>query len=455
MKILWVKAGGLVPLDTGGKIRSYNILRSLSRRHEVTFFTVYSNHANDTHGELDQVFARVIRHPLSLPRPKSIGGLSQFVGSVFSQEPYQVFKYSAPEVAMSLLQVLQSEPFDVLVCDFLAAAGIIPWHFPCPKVLFTHNVEATIWKRHLEVARNPFWKAICWREHRATALAERRYLNLADHVLTVSDADRDQFAQTIAPAKISVIPTGVDIDLFRPVAGEEPNTLVFSGSMDWMPNEDGILYFVQEILGRIRKLIPSVSVVVVGRNPSSRLLEMGRKTAGMNVTGLVEDVRPYIQRGAVYVVPLRVGSGTRLKIFEAMAMGKAVVSTTIGAEGLPVRHGENILIADTPDEFAGAVVELLRDSVRRTSLGQAARELVVRGHSWDSVGRHFESVLETFARMGGRPSATRRTFGLDFAGDCAFRSITQCAVPVSAVARTAAPREALPSSANCLLDHRK
>ena len=405
MKILWVKAGGLVPLDTGGKIRSYNILRSLSRRHEVTFFTVYSKHANDTHGELDQVFARVILHPLSLPSPKSMGGLSQYVRHVFSQQPYQILKYSSPAVAISLLKLLQNNTFDVLVCDFLAAAGIIPWDFPCPKVLFTHNVEATIWKRHLEVARNPLWTAICWREHRATALAERRYLNLADHVLTVSDADRDQFARTIEPAKIAVIPTGVDIDFFRPAAGEEPNTLVFSGSMDWMPNEDGILYFVNEILGRIRNHIANVSVVVVGRNPSSRLLEMGKKTAGVHVTGSVEDVRPYIQRGAVYIVPLRVGSGTRLKIFEAMAMGKAVVSTTIGAEGLPVSHGKNILIADTPDEFAGAVVELLRDSVRRTRLGQAARELVVRGHSWDSVGRHFESVLEPFAKAGGRSSA--------------------------------------------------
>ena len=285
------------------------------------------------------------------------------------------------------------------MCDFLVAAGVIPWNFPCPKVLFTHNVEALIWKRHFEVARNPAWKGICWREYWRTARAERQYLSLADHVLTVSDIDREYFLRLNGPAKITVIPTGVDLDFFRPMAVEEqPDTIVFTGSMDWMPNEDGIFYFVQDILPRIRREIPDASVLVVGRNPSSRLIELGKTTKGVKVTGKVDDIRPYVQRGSVYIVPLRVGSGTRLKIFEAMAMGKAVVSTSIGAEGLPVRPGRDVLIADTPDEFAGAVVGLLRDRVRRGELGRAARQLVAQQHGWDSVARHFESALEMLVR---------------------------------------------------------
>jgi sugar transferase (PEP-CTERM/EpsH1 system associated) len=399
LKILWVKTGGLVPLDTGGKIRSYHILRELSRRHDVTFFTFYPEHPNDIHGELNQILSRVILHPLRLPCPKSIAGLTHYARRVLSLQPYQVGKYCASQVATALGKLLQQETFDLIVCDFLAPAGIIPWHLPCPKILFAHNVEALIWKRHLEVARNPLWKAICWREYQTTVRAERRYLNLADHVLTVSETDRDIFAKLIEPDKITVIPTGVDIDFFRPAKVEEqPNTLVFTGSMDWIPNEDGIFFFVEKIFPRIRSQIPNVSLRVVGRRPSARLLELARTTDGLQVTGEVEDIRPHVLSGTAYVVPLRVGSGTRLKIFEAMAMGKAVVSTSIGAEGLPVHPGRDILIADNPGEFAGAVVGLLQDRARRSEIGRAARELVAREYSWESVGRCFEAVMATLVR---------------------------------------------------------
>jgi sugar transferase (PEP-CTERM/EpsH1 system associated) len=396
LKILWVKVGGLVPLDTGGKIRSYHILRELSRRHDVTFFTSYAEHSDDIHGDLDQIFARVIRYPMRLPRSRSFGHLTHYARGFFSKQPHQLVRHQCSQVIFGLRHLLEKEKFDVVVCDFLAAAGMIPWHIQIPKVLFTHNVETLVWKRQFAVARNLLWKAVCWREYCTTALAERRYLNLADHVLTVSDTDRDLFAHIIDPAKITVIPTGVDLDFYQAAAGEEqPNTLVFTGSMDYMPNEDGICYFVEQILPRVRFHYPNVALLVVGRRPSPRLLKLAKMTPGVEVTGAVQDIRPYMQRGSVYVVPLRIGSGTRLKIFEAMAMGKAVISTSVGAEGLPVRSEQDILIADTPDAFADAVVRLLADRNLRSELGRAARELVVQKHSWASVAQCFELTLET------------------------------------------------------------
>ena len=211
-----------------------------------------------------------------------------------------------------------------------------PGIHPSPKIVFTHNVEAMIWQRHYQVARNPLWKAACWREYHAMSRLERRYLDRADHVLTVSDADRDVFARFLAPSKITVIPTGVDVEYFRVEPGnEQPYTLVFTGAMDWMANEDAICYFADEILPRVHEQIPETVLWVVGRNPSFRVRSLAEKKNGVKVTGEVEDVRPYVRDASVYIVPLRVGGGTRLKIFEALAMGKAVVSTPIGAEGLP------------------------------------------------------------------------------------------------------------------------
>ena len=396
MKILWVKAGGLVPLDSGGKIRSYNILRQLARDHRVTYFGFHAEQDDAAHAELKAIFERVVTCPLKLPAAKSFAELMQYGKDLFSREPYAISKYCQPWVAGELRKLVQSEKYDVIVCDFLVAAGVIPWDLPCPKVLFTHNVEALIWKRHYEVARNPLWKLLSWREWRAMERAEKRYLREADHVLAVSQTDRDFFAREVPAEKLTVIPTGVDIEYFRPMAvEEEPNSLVFTGSMDWMPNEDGIFYFAEEILPRIFEKLLNARLSVVGRKPSARLRALAATDPHhLHLTGWVDDIRPYLAQNAVCIVPLRVGSGTRLKIFEAMGMGKAIVSTTIGAEGLPVRHGEEILLADSPDDFAASVVKLLEDAAERRRLGSAARRLVETKYSWGSVAKEFAASLE-------------------------------------------------------------
>jgi len=228
---------------------------------------------------------------------------------------------------------------------------------------------------------------------------ERDYLRRATHVLAVSEADQNLFARYLDPSRISVIPTGVDVDYFQPAPElEERNTLVFTGSMDWMPNEDGIFFFVEKVLPRIRAEVPEATLWVVGRRPSAKLLKLPNTVPGINVTGTVDDIRPFMGKASVYVVPLLVGGGTRLKIFEAMAMGKAVVSTSIGAEGLPVTNGENGILADQPEEFASQVVSLLRDQPRRLAMGQAARRLVEEKYSWNSVARELISVLREVAQ---------------------------------------------------------
>lgn len=399
MKILWVKAGGLVPPDVGGRIRSYNILKELARAHEVTVFTYYAEQPDDPHAQLESRFQHVEYFPLKLPATKGFSEAKLYARHCMSALPYSVAKYSQPQVARNLRKLLERNQYDVLVCDFVVAGGVVPWKAECPKVLFTHNVEALIWERHYRVTRNPLWKAICWREYRKMERLERSYLNRADLVLAVSEFDRNYFSKLISPAKIEVVPTGVDVDYFQPAPGAElPNRLVFSGSMDWMANEDGITFFIAEILPRIREAVPAVQLEIIGRSPSAALRALAAKTPGVSVTGRVDDIRPYVHRGAVYVVPLRVGSGTRLKIFEAMAMGKAVVSTSIGAEGLPVEQGKNIILADAPAEFAQQVVRLLNDASERSMLGSASRLLVEQNYSWSAITAQFEAALARACR---------------------------------------------------------
>jgi sugar transferase (PEP-CTERM/EpsH1 system associated) len=402
MKILWVKAGGLVPPDTGGKIRSYNILRQLAKHHAVTFFSFYAAHENDVHAELSRVFQRVIKIPLELPAEKSAGEFLKYAFHLFSREPYSLTKYCRPVVRKELHALLHKETYDVIVCDFLVTAGAIPWDWPCPKVLFSHNVEAVIWQRHYEVARNPLRKALSWREWKRMEAAEQRYLQKADHVGAVSENDREAFARFLDPQKLTVTQTGADTEFFQPSGEKEmPNSLVFTGSMDWLPNEDAILYFADEILPIIRRQVPDVTLCVVGRKPSRRLQDLASRVPNIQLTGWVEDVRPYVARRAVYIVPLRVGGGTRLKIFEAMSMAKAIVSTSIGAEGLPVNNGENILLADDPVSFAESTVWLLANTSRRAQIGQAARDLVQENYNWATVSKAFAQALESVVKRAG------------------------------------------------------
>ena len=409
MKILWVKAGGLVPPDLGGRIRSYHILRELAGRHRVTLFTFYAAQPNDPHAELSQVFERVLYWPLPIATNRGLGELASFARHVLGAWPHSVAKYCRPQVRRAMRQLLAEDGYDVLVCDFAMAAGVIPWETPTPKVLFTHNVEAQIWQRHYQVSRNPLWKLVSWGEYRKMMRFERLCLERSHHVLTVSEADRAFFSQFVDLRKISVIPTGVDTEYFRPVAGlERPASLVFTGAMDWMPNEDAMLYFVRTILPMIRREVPDAELTIAGRQPTSKLLAAVGGDRRIHVTGRVEDIRPHVHQGAVYVVPLRIGGGTRLKIFEAMAMGKAIVSTVIGAEGLPVRDSTHLLLADRPEDFAHKVLSLLRQPALRHRLGLAARGLVEHSHSWSAVALEFESVLQSVIRAKPLPAATLR-----------------------------------------------
>src|SRR5262249_31764722 len=196
---------------------------------------------------------------------------------------------------------------------------------------------------------------------RKTLAYEREACHRFDQVVAVSAEDREIIQREYKVAEVADVPTGVDTEYFRPRGSSAPalNRLVFTGSMDWLPNEDGIRYFTEEILPRIKQVVPDVTLTVVGRNPFPGLVELSRRDPSITVTGRVDDVRPFMESATAYVVPLRIGGGTRLKIYEAMAMGLPLISTTIGAEGLPVRDGAELLLADAPEAFAAAVVRIL------------------------------------------------------------------------------------------------
>jgi polysaccharide biosynthesis protein PslH len=404
MRILWLNVGLLLPLDKGGRLRTWHLMRHLARRHEITYlaFRDTDQPESDLVG-MYEVCSRLETMRRRESPKRSLKFYAEAARYLAHPQPYAVAKYRSLEYARRLQALLDTSTFDLIVCDFLPPLVNLPARLPCPAVLFTHNVEAEIWRRHAETATGPAAPVLLRTQWRRMQRFERAALNRFNLVLAVSEADRKTFERLYAPSvPIAVVPTGVDTSYFTPAAPlpADARNLVFTGSMDWLPNEDGMTYFCREILPRIRRVEPDTTLSIVGRAPTSAVRQLAAMP-GVSVTGRVEDVRPYIARGAVYVVPLRIGGGTRLKIFEAMAMGRAIVSTTVGAEGLPVTPGEHLIIADNPDRFALAVIRLLRDASQRTGLEQAARRLVVERFDWAAAAAALDSALETAA--GNQP----------------------------------------------------
>jgi len=401
MRILWLKSDLLLPLDKGGKLRTWHLMRHLAQRHEITYlaFKEPGQPAADVDG-MREVAARVETVTRSEPAKGTFRFYADAAMHLVDPLPYAVGKYRSREFRRRLEALLETQAFDLIVCDFLFPAVNLPKRLPCPAVIFTHNVESEIWRRHAENKSGAIGKALYGAQYKRMLRYERKTLARFDGVLAVSDADRHTFAALYPDAirhPVHVVPTGVDTGFFAPAPSDPASrTLVFTGSMDWLPNEDAMQYFCRDILPLIRAEEPGVDLSIVGRAPTPAVKRLADEHH-VTVTGRVDDVRPFMKEAAVYIVPLRIGGGTRLKIFEAMSMGKAVVSTTVGAEGLPVTDGTHVMLADEPASFARAVVRLLRDAGTRNRLETAARALVLEQYDWSAVAGSLESALLRFA----------------------------------------------------------
>lgn len=409
MRILWVKAGKILPVDTGGKIRSYNLLRQLAARHETVLLSYYGG-ARDLNYE-DEIAhhlpGAVTVHTGALEAGALQQGLD-YLRRLPSRAPYSVTKFTSGKVRRMIADWMRERRFDVAVCDFLSASLNFPRVLETPTVLFQHNVESALWKRQAEHAPDPL-RRVAFRIEAAKMLRyEQSAVGRFHHVVAVSEHDREQMMGMTEAERITVVPTGVDIKKYSAnEEGSSPNSslVIFLGSMDWEPNIDGVEYFCRDIWPRVQSAVPGARFRIVGRNPHPQVQRLASDS--IEVTGTVPSVVEHLREASVVVIPLRIGGGTRLKIFEAMATGKAVVSTTIGAEGLDVHHNQDILLADDAVSFADATIALLSDESKRKSFERAAANLAAK-YDWGVIARSFEDVLARVAEVSDAPGEVER-----------------------------------------------
>src|SRR6267154_904404 len=309
MRILWVKADKLLPVQNGGNIRSYHVLRYLSARHELTFCSYYAGTPDAGYeGELRRQLPGAV--PICTGK-RELSGPSRgldYLLHLTAEPPYAVSRFADARVRKKIQNWFRDQNFDVAVCDFLDAAVNFPGRLNLPSVLFQHNVESEIWRRHAATADNPGKKMIYELEFRKMLRYERAEVRKFHHVIAVSENDRALMMEWIDGDRITVV-----------------------GAMDWEPNVDGLEFFCSGVWPSIKAEFPQARFRVVGRNPDRRVQKWGAVDPSIEVTGRVPSVVEHLRESSVVIVPLRVGGGTRLIFFEATATAKAVVSTTVGA----------------------------------------------------------------------------------------------------------------------------
>ncbi len=402
MKLLILTPQLPYPPQQGTTIRNFNIIKHLAPRHAITLVSFGTPTELANAEPLRPLCQRIVIAPYPAR------SLAQRAWTTLtSRQPDMALRLKSDKLHATVARVLREEPFDIVQVEGIEMARYVTnlkSQKPKSKLVFDeHNAEYVLQRTAFESdVRAPkrwhgaLYSLIQWQK---LERYERAICQRADHIVACSDTDAD-FIKTLldSKSKITVIPNGVDTNHFvpsdevcaKPLAEV---AMVFAGKMDFRPNIDAMTWFAADILPRIRAEIPLAHLVIVGQKPAPRIVAL-KQHPGVEITGWVADTRPFVADAAVYVVPLRMGSGTRLKVLEAMAQGKAIVSTTRGVEGLACAPNHDLVLADTPAAFAHAVVDLLRDPARRRLLGRNARALAESQYDWRTIVPAFDRVYD-------------------------------------------------------------
>ena len=406
MNILVVTTKSPWPLNEGRALRTYNLLRQASKRNRITLCTYVQSQAEiDGLDEMRKFCDVVHAVPLYMSWPK-LALLADAIRDLFGSVPLHARKYARKRMVQLVGSLLDSRNYDALHLDMLHLAELSKIDTGIPVLLVEHNIESQILQRRLDNEKNTLVKAYLKYQIAKLRQYEVDVCNAVDHVVTVSDEDRKQLQVLGVSSPVTAVPNAVDVEFFQP-GQEQPraDTLIYVGSLGWFPNEDAIRYFMSEILPFLEQMVPTVSMKVIGHVPDAAKKGRWKDDRRVEFLGFVDDIRPHVLAASIYVVPLRIGGGTRLKILDAMAMGKALVTTSVGCEGIGLVDGQQALIADGPEAFAAAVASLLAHPARISKMGACGREYVCNNFRWEQIAPGMDEVYESIAAV----SAGRET----------------------------------------------
>lgn len=399
MKILIVTTKSPYPLFEGRALRTYNLIKQAALHHEIHLLSFVQT-PEDLEGiEHMRSICKVVEYEKLYFDGAKTQILKDAICELFSRAPLPVVKYRTAGMRAKMRKLMQTHQYDLVHLDMLHLADYMDLCGNTPVALIEHNVEHVILDRRADNETRPLHRAYLRYQAAKLKSYEGRACQRAQHVVAVSELDAQQLRDLGPGARVTSVPNGVDTEYFRTSqTPRKPTSLVFVGGFTWFPNLDAITYFCEDILPKLLKTIPDIQLTVIGKQPDTPVAQEIAKHPNVKLAGLVEDIRPDVDAAAAYIVPLRIGGGTRLKILDALSMSKAIISTSVGCEGLDVEDGKTIVMADTPDAFAQAIVKVLADPVWADTIGQQGRQLVESRYDWAAVAKTLMAVYADTAQ---------------------------------------------------------
>ena len=407
MKVLWFSH--LVPYpETGLGVlqRSYHLVRELARAHQVYLLAfVQRRIIEELLGDVDAGLEKAREHLeqycarvqfLSIPSEKSgLGRMGLAARSLAGGYPYTVRWLLSDEARRTAREWNASVDFDVVHFDTLSLAPYRNAFTRGVKTLDHHNIESDMMLRRARIEKQPLRRCYFWQEGLRLQRYERLICPQFDLNITCSSLDTQRLERVAPGAATAEVPNGVDTEYFQPGnVPEEPLSLVFAGNLSWYPNSAAMTFFADKVWPMLKQTLPGVTMNVIGASPPPHLNQLAQRDKNFRVHGFVTDVRPYINRAALYVCPIMDGGGTKLKILDALAMGKAIVAHPVACEGIGVQDGHEVIFARDPEEFVQSIVTLLGDPRRRSQLAANARSLATADYSYAVIGRKLAGELE-------------------------------------------------------------
>ena len=395
MRILTLISKFPWPLTDGAVIRDFNLLREAAKRHEVSLLCfLFKPTDRDNFEALRPFCKKIVGIDLGRPKWRTLVNAAH---SLVTSDPFIIREYWRPVMAQALEEFVEDERIDIVHSHFLHMSQYVRYKRSAAFIHDAHNLEHVLWQRMERTTSNLLKKAFMHTQYGKLVRLQQIVAQASEKCVVLSDEDRAEYRRICPAADVTTVPNGADVEYWTPRNDSaEPASILYFGNLSWPPQADAASYFHDKILPLIRRQVPDVKFYIVGQSPPDALKALASER--VFVTGFVPDMRDYVARATVVVMPLRAGAGTKHRVFQALCMKKAVVCTAIAAEGIALTHGETAMLADDPETFASATISLLQDAALRQRLGERGRQLVLDRYDWRAIYERLEEAFQEAVR---------------------------------------------------------